>query len=130
MVWGRILYTPLIRTRSPLGPLDSFGSARAFRRNLESFAAETEQVARDERTNAVLPPPLRLPTHARTLDAFPLPHELRTLLTSRATVLATIQQHQDLLSRLSSILSARAAGNAQMHLDVDLGMGYIIEGVV
>lgn len=64
------------------------------------------------------------------MDAFPLPHELRTLLTNRAATLAAIQQHQDLLSRLSSIIAARSAGNAQMNLDVDLGMGYSIEGVV
>ncbi|ORY84691.1 hypothetical protein BCR35DRAFT_303017 [Leucosporidium creatinivorum] len=60
----------------------------------------------------------------------PLPTELRTLLAQHTTLRQSIAQHQDLLTRLASLLEARSQGHGKMELPVELGMGYSVEGVV
>ena len=65
-----------------------------------------------------------------SLPVLPLPRELTTLLSRQADLSLLLSQHRDLLSRLSSVRSARSQGHDQMHVPVDLGRGYMIEGFV
>jgi len=56
--------------------------------------------------------------------------DLSSLLAKQARLRTLISQHEDLVIRLSDILDARASGNAQMNVEVELGMGVSVEGEV
>lgn len=60
----------------------------------------------------------------------PLPSELRRLLTEQSAIQLSLAQNSDLLSRLQSLLEARKNGHNRMDLPVDVGMGFLMEGVV
>ncbi|KAK4704679.1 hypothetical protein P7C70_g1532, partial [Phenoliferia sp. Uapishka_3] len=70
------------------------------------------------------------PSQLPQLPTLPLPLELTSLLSQHESLSLQIQQHADLHSQLSTLLEARKSGNNQMNLPVDLGRGYMIEGVV
>lgn len=67
---------------------------------------------------------------APVLPTLPLPRELTALLADHAQLSLTLSQHEDLLARLAALREARAQGHDQMNVPVDLGRGYMIEGVV
>ncbi|KAL8283237.1 hypothetical protein RQP46_006015 [Phenoliferia psychrophenolica] len=64
------------------------------------------------------------------LPNLPLPRELSSLLARHAELAVKLEQHRDLLGQLASVRQARESGNGKMHVPVDLGRGYMIEGVV
>lgn len=75
--------------------------------------------------------PLSLPSTSRAMESsLPLPTELRSLVAQLAALQLAIEQNRDLLSRLASLLDARAVGHERMDLPVDLGLGYSVDGVV
>ncbi|GAA6010029.1 hypothetical protein JCM10207_007525 [Rhodosporidiobolus poonsookiae] len=62
--------------------------------------------------------------------ALPIPAELRLLQQQRDDAALQLDRHKDLLARLNDIQRARARGNGRMEVPVDLGMGFMAEGVV